>query len=159
MGTAKWHREVETFLQVKPCLILNGNVLDQFTYPGDDTCNYYLPQYLYRLLKDVGYQAVVLYDEANGFHPVPGGAADMEAFLELCRGLPGLHVHGDTIPCPFAGGGAAPAAHAAPATLQQANRASMGSIVARALGQLDVSVAIPVRHAAGCGGRPQDAHV
>lgn len=142
MGTAKWHREVETFLQVKPCLILNGNVLDQFTYPGDDTCNYYLPQYLYRLLKDVGYQAVVLYDEANGFHPVPGGAADMEAFLELCRGLPGLHVHGDTIPCPFAGGGAAPAAHAAPATLQQANRASMGSIVARALGQLDVSVAI-----------------
>ena len=117
MGTAKWHREVETFLQVKPCLILNGNVLDQFTYPGDDTCNYYLPQYLYRLLKDVGYQAVVLYDEANGFHPVPGGAADMEAFLELCRGLPGLHVHGDTIPCPFAGGGAAPAVHAAPATL------------------------------------------
>ena len=29
----KWHRELELFSGIKPLLILEGNVLDQYRYP------------------------------------------------------------------------------------------------------------------------------
>ena len=30
---SKWHRELELFSGIKPLLILEGNVLDQYRYP------------------------------------------------------------------------------------------------------------------------------
>ena len=30
---SKWHRELELFSAIKPMLILEGNVLDQYRYP------------------------------------------------------------------------------------------------------------------------------
>ena len=31
---SKWHRELELFSGIKPLLIFEGNVLDQYRYPG-----------------------------------------------------------------------------------------------------------------------------
>lgn len=142
MAEARWHKEVDTFLQIKPCIVLDGNVLDQFQYPGDPYRNYYLPNYLYQLLKEKGYKAVVLYDEANGFHAVPGGEEDMNAFIELCGELPGIHVRNSTISCPFSGRVDFAPLESSEATLDEVNQASIGQIVEFAVSQSDMSVAI-----------------
>lgn len=68
----KWHRELELFSQIKPLLILDGNVLDVYQYPVDGS----IPQgsivrltdYLYYFFKDKGYDAVVFYDNLRGFY-------------------------------------------------------------------------------------------
>ena len=56
----KWHRELELFSAVKPLIILEGNVLDQYRYPvagslpEDELVP--LPRYLQAFLEDSGYQ-------------------------------------------------------------------------------------------------------
>lgn len=67
----KWHRELELFSTVKPLIILEGNVLDQYRYPvqgslpEDDLVP--LPRYLHAFLQDGGYQQVVFYSNLVGF--------------------------------------------------------------------------------------------
>lgn len=139
---ARWHKEVDTFLQIKPCIVLDGNVLDQFQYPDDPYRNYYLPDYLYRLLKEKGYDTVVLYDEAKGFHAAPDGEEDMTAFAALCKELSGVHMRGNAIPCPFSGRADFMPTDLSKATLNEANQASIGQIVECVVSQADVSVAI-----------------
>ena len=34
---SKWHQELEIFRRIKPCLILEGNILDSYLYPEDGT--------------------------------------------------------------------------------------------------------------------------
>lgn len=67
----KWHRELELFIQIKPLLILDGNVLDVYQYPFDGSTPkgsiVRLPDYLYYFFKDAGYQDIVFYDNINGF--------------------------------------------------------------------------------------------
>ena len=142
MAKARWHKEVDTFLQIKPCIVLDGNVLDQFQYPGDPYRNHYLPNYLFRLLKEKGYKTVVLYDEAKGFHAIPDGVEDMTAFIELCRDTLGVHIRDNTIPCPFAGRADFISSDSSKATLNEANQASIGQIVESVVSQSDTSVAI-----------------
>ena len=77
MRAAKWHNEIEIFRQIKPCIILEGNILDQFQYPSEPFRNRHLPEYLYKLLKDLGYNVVVIYDESKGFYAVSGGQKDL----------------------------------------------------------------------------------
>ena len=59
----KWHRELELFSAIKPLLILEGNVLDQYRYPvaGSIPVDALapLPRYLHGFLSDNGYGTVV----------------------------------------------------------------------------------------------------
>lgn len=142
MKEARWHRELDTFLQVKPCIVLDGNVLDQFRYPGDVYRNYYLPNYLYRFLKEKGYKVVVLYDEATGFHSLYSEeTCDMADFAKLCSCLSGVHVHENTVHCPFLGKSDL-VSNSADATLSEVNRTSIGQILECVLSQSDTAVAI-----------------
>ena len=68
---SKWHRELELFSAVKPLIILEGNVLDQYRYPvsgsiPEDTL-VPLPEYLQSFLVDNGYEQVVFYSNLVGF--------------------------------------------------------------------------------------------
>ena len=38
----KWHRELELFSAVKPLLILEGNITDQYRYPVDGSVGVFL---------------------------------------------------------------------------------------------------------------------
>ncbi len=68
---SKWHRELELFSAIKPLLILEGNVLDQYRYPvagslpEDELVP--LPRYLHGFFTDLGYSQVVFYSNLVGF--------------------------------------------------------------------------------------------
>lgn len=68
----KWHRELELFTQIKPLLILDGNVLDVYQYPVEGSTPkgsvVRLTDYLYFFFKDAGYQNVIFYDSISGFY-------------------------------------------------------------------------------------------
>ena len=68
---SKWHRELELFTAIKPLIVLEGNVLDQYRYPvagsiPEDTL-VPLPEYLQAFLEDNGYEHVVFYSNLVGF--------------------------------------------------------------------------------------------
>lgn len=69
---SKWHREMELFSQVKPILILDGNVLDVYSYPQNGATVkgsiVRLTDYLYYFFKDAGYSNIVFYDNITGFY-------------------------------------------------------------------------------------------
>lgn len=68
----KWHRELDLFSQIKPLLILDGNVLDVYQYPVEGSIPkgsiIRLTDYLYYFFKDRGYEAIVFYDNLRGFY-------------------------------------------------------------------------------------------
>ena len=67
----KWHRELELFGGIKPLLILEGNVLDQYRYPlqGSVAQDEIIPlsRYLHTFFADNGYDQVVFYSNLVGF--------------------------------------------------------------------------------------------
>ncbi len=68
----KWHRELALFSAVKPLLILEGNVLDQYRYPEAGTVvreNELVPlsRYLMGYFVDNGWEDVVFYSNLVGF--------------------------------------------------------------------------------------------
>ena len=67
----KWHRELELFSGIKPLLILEGNVLDQYRYPlkGSVEQDEIIPlsRYLHTFFSDNGYDQVVFYSNLVGF--------------------------------------------------------------------------------------------
>lgn len=155
MRAAKWHNEIEIFRQIKPCIILEGNILDQFQYPSEPFRNRHLPEYLYKLLKDLGYNVVVIYDESKGFYAVSGGQKDLAAFADLLQEVPGLRITNDMIRCPFSAQGSCytPANPESADSARNKNdgqlldsvcpaAATIGEVVTNALRQSDVSVAI-----------------
>ncbi len=83
---SKWHRELELFCGLKPMLILEGNVLDQYRYPvpgslGEDTLTS-LPHYLHGFFRDMGYDQVVFYSNLVGFmNPYESGMTEKFAAL------------------------------------------------------------------------------
>lgn len=84
----KWHRELELFTQIKPLIILDGNVLDVYQYPADGSTPkgsiIRLTDYLYYFFKDAGYQDIVFYDSTVGFYNERDHAM-METFANLVR--------------------------------------------------------------------------
>lgn len=68
---SKWHRELELFSAIKPMLILEGNVLDQYRYPvaGSIPEDELVPlsRYLHGYFADQGYSQVVFYSNLLGF--------------------------------------------------------------------------------------------
>lgn len=155
MRAAKWHNEIEIFRQIKPCIILEGNILDQFQYPTEPFRNRHLPEYLYKLLKDLGYNVVVIYDESKGFYAVSGGQKDLVAFADLLQDVPGFCLTNDMIRCPFSAQGSCytPSNPESADSARNKNdgqlldsvcpaAATIGEAVTNALRQSDVSVAI-----------------
>lgn len=68
---AKWHKELEIFHKVKPILIMEGNVLDQFQYPSDGSISD-LNGYLVSFFLEHGYQNIVSFDSIHGFYSLLG---------------------------------------------------------------------------------------
>lgn len=68
----KWHRELELFSQIKPYIILDGNVLDVYQYPSEGATPkgsiVRLPEYLYYFFKDTGYKSIMFFDSTVGFY-------------------------------------------------------------------------------------------
>ena len=98
----KWHRELELFCSVKPLIILEGNVLDQYRYPTagsipEDTL-VSLPEYLQGFLQDDGYEQVVFYSNLVGFMN-PYAPEKLSAFARQN----GCEVQSGVIPAEFKG--------------------------------------------------------
>ena len=58
--------------KIKPIIILEGNVLDKYQYPGDDNMQsgsiLRLTEYLHYHFKNAGYQNIAFYDNIRGFY-------------------------------------------------------------------------------------------
>ena len=63
----KWHNEIALFSQIKPILILEGNVLDTYQYPVTNEI-FNINQYLYKFYQEMGYHNIVFYDNLFGFY-------------------------------------------------------------------------------------------
>lgn len=67
----KWHRELMIFSKIKPLIILEGNILDSYAYPGSESLPegsiVRLTEYLHYCFRDMGYKNVVFYDSMSGF--------------------------------------------------------------------------------------------
>ncbi len=98
----KWHRELELFSGIKPMLILEGNVLDQYRYPVDGSVpqNTVLPLsgYLNTYFRDNGYDQVIFYSNLVGF--VSPYDPDM---LKRYAALTGTEIKNGAIPSEFKG--------------------------------------------------------
>lgn len=100
----KWHREMNLFEQIKPVLILEGNVLDKYQYPVEGSVDkgsiLSLPEYLHYYFKDSGYQNIVFYDHIRGFYN-----RCEEGYLEQFGTLIGEKPEDGCIPACFTGRG------------------------------------------------------
>lgn len=95
---SKWHRELELFCKLKPLVILEGNILDVYTWPGNGV-DMPLSMYLHALFSGMGYELILKYDGIDGFAPaLPARDADLDAFARLL-GVPGR----EALNAPFAG--------------------------------------------------------
>lgn len=69
---SKWHQEMDIFRKIKPCLIMEGNILDSYLYPLEGSIPQgsivRLPDYLHYYFKDIGYDNIVIYDGIRGFY-------------------------------------------------------------------------------------------
>lgn len=69
---SNWHRELECFKAIKSTFILEGNIYDIYPFPeGTQQGEHYmyveLDEYIYRFLKNDGYENVVYYNLLDGF--------------------------------------------------------------------------------------------
>ena len=101
----KWHRELELFSGIKPLLILEGNVLDQYRYPIEGSVGQDeiipLSRYLHAYFADNGYDQVVFYSNLVGFMS-PYDPAMLNNFAELT----GSKIKDGAIQAEFKGNGA-----------------------------------------------------
>ncbi|MGN0649720.1 MAG: AAA family ATPase [Oscillospiraceae bacterium] len=90
----KWHRELQIFSKIKPLIILEGNILDSYTYPGSESLPegsiVRLTEYLHYHFKDSGYKNIVFYDSMKGFdNPIEQQfAQSFAALVGACKTLP-----------------------------------------------------------------------
>lgn len=74
MKISKWHQELEQFLDIKSTFIVEGNIYDLQSYPTKKEDGSYqwnmmtLENYIYRYLKDNGYDNVIFYNHIDGFY-------------------------------------------------------------------------------------------
>ena len=82
----KWHRELELFSAIKPLLILEGNITDQYRYPVDGSVRQDeiipLSRYLHAYFSDQGYDQVLFYSNLLGFMS-PYDPSMLERFANL----------------------------------------------------------------------------
>lgn len=87
----KWHQEADIFRKIKSCLVLEGNVLDKYSYPLEggtlqQGALVRLTEYLHYYFKDLGYENIVMYDSIHGFfNKTEAGYLDRFAELTQAR--------------------------------------------------------------------------
>lgn len=117
----KWHRELELFSQIKPLIILDGNVLDMYQYPIEGSMPrdsiLRLSEYLHYYYTDSGYDTVVFYDSIDGFYNRSDGAK-LQSFADVVGG----HVHGTGLQAEFKGAGKGTAAAYVNAAMTQGEK-------------------------------------
>ena len=68
----KWHKELEIFRKIKSCIIIEGNILDKYTLPFENSelrgAPISLVQYLHYYFKECGYKNIAFYDAIRGFY-------------------------------------------------------------------------------------------
>lgn len=98
----KWQKELDIFNRIKPIVILEGNVLDKYQYPGDDAMQQgsilRLTEYLHYHFKDAGYQNIVFYDSIRGFYN-----NCEEEYIQKFAQLVKVNVSNDSIAADFRG--------------------------------------------------------
>lgn len=98
----KWQKELDIFNRIKPIVILEGNVLDKYQYPGDDAMQQgsilRLTEYLHYHFKDAGYQNIVFYDSIRGFYN-----NCEEGYIQKFAQLVKVNVSNDSIAADFRG--------------------------------------------------------
>lgn len=92
----KWHKELALFHKLKSVVILEGNIMDIFTYP-ENGIDMSLPQYLYFFLRNQGYGNIVKFDGIDGFSSV------MERDKEQVEKQFAEMVGAESLDVPFAG--------------------------------------------------------
>lgn len=101
MAENKWQEELDIFRKIKPCIVLEGNVLDRFHYSREPAQRMReLSSYILRFLSDAGYDIISFYDDAYGFYG-DGYGDDVAKFETLCHNVPGVKIEDDRIPCLF----------------------------------------------------------
>lgn len=78
---SKWHRELGIFSKIKPLLIIEGNVLDVYSYPADGSIQR-LPDYLQNYFSDIGYETITFFDSMQGFSN-PADVEMIDRFAKL----------------------------------------------------------------------------
>lgn len=97
----KWHRELQIFDKIKPIIILEGNILDNYQYPVDGQfitkgAIMRLDQYLHFYFKEEGYTNIAFYDSIRGFYN------DFEEeYIDNFARLTGTNVRNNSISAPF----------------------------------------------------------
>ena len=95
----KWHKELDIFHKVKPILIMEGNIHDQFQYPSDGSISD-LDGYLTSYFMEKGYRNIISFDSIHGFYSQLGTEC-LENFKRIthCRAA----IKEDYMSVPFAG--------------------------------------------------------
>lgn len=98
----KWQKELDIFNKIKPIIILEGNVLDKYQYPGDDNMQsgsiLRLTEYLHYHFKNAGYQNIAFYDSIRGFYN-----NSEEGYIQNFAQLVHANVSNDCISAEFKG--------------------------------------------------------
>lgn len=96
----KWHKEMDIFYKVKPIMIMEGNILDQFQYPTNQSV-IDLTHYIDLFLQDKGYETIVSFNDIEGFYSPNNDTSSLERFSKLS----GCHspLRDNRIQVPFAG--------------------------------------------------------
>lgn len=87
MKVGKWHQELERFLDIKTTFIIEGNIYDLNAYPTktNDGIRWdivMLDNYLYKFLREQGYEIVLFYNHIDGFYN-DFSNNELEAFLAV----------------------------------------------------------------------------
>ena len=98
--TAKWHRELEVFYQIKNSIIFEGNIYDSYEYPEGEMWGAWLPlnSYLETFFSDRGYSNVIFYNHIDGF------TSSNPESLEKFASVTGTKTENGRIPAKFAPG-------------------------------------------------------
>ncbi|MBQ9358121.1 MAG: ATP-dependent Clp protease ATP-binding subunit, partial [Abditibacteriota bacterium] len=106
----RWRQELDIFCRIKPVIMLEGNVLDMFNYPGAGIMR--LRKYLHYYFLSLGYPNIIFYDSIIGFFNDTDGASG--EYVEKFARLIGEKEDRNALPFPFipqrAGDRAAPRA-------------------------------------------------
>lgn len=97
----KWHRELQIFDKIKPIIILEGNILDNYQYPVEGQyiskgAIMRLDQYLHFYFKEAGYTNIVFYDSMRGFYN-----EFEEGYLDNFASLTGTSIKNNSVAAPF----------------------------------------------------------
>ena len=138
MKNMKWHEEFDIFRRIKPCIILEGNILDRFHYPGDnDNRMRDLSEYLCCFLTKHGYDAVAYYDPSFGFFD-PDYIKNHK-FSDLCAKVSNAKVVNGYIKCSFSG-----SRHEDSQNKSSSSLPTVGEILSAVLDQVHVPSAVVV---------------